>query len=115
MREVVLSCFWQPGDDRFVPGDVVEVDDDVAAWLERSGSVVKPTRGAAVVAPAPAAVDSEPAPAPGEVEPDPEAKSVDDGRPARTASIDQWRDYAKNCGIDTKGLNKQEIISATKK
>lgn len=113
MREVVLSCFWQPGDDRFVPGDVVEVDDDVAAWLERSGSVVEPARGAAVVEPVPAAVDSELAPAPGEAEP--EAKSVDDGRPARTASIDQWRDYARARGIDTKGLNKQEIISATKK
>lgn len=40
---------------------------------------------------------------------------VDDGasRPAKSAPVTAWREYADSLGVDTKGLSKAEIIAAT--
>lgn len=35
-----------------------------------------------------------------------------DDRPARAASIDEWRTYAEANGLATKGMSKQDIIAA---
>ena len=34
-------------------------------------------------------------------------------RPAKAASLDEWRKYAEAQGIVTKGLSKKDIIAAT--
>lgn len=48
------------------------------------------------------------------VESDPDVE-VDDGasRPAKSAPVTAWREYADSLGVDTKGLSKAEIIAAT--
>lgn len=40
---------------------------------------------------------------------------VDEGvsRPAKSAPVTAWREYADSLGVDTKGLSKAEIIAAT--
>ena len=51
-----------------------------------------------------------------EVEPGPKAAEPSGSveRPARAASIDDWRKYAESQGIVTKGLAKKDIIAATR-
>ena len=52
-----------------------------------------------------------------EAEPEPEPKPSETAgevaRPARAASIEDWRKYAESLGIVTKGLAKKDIIAAT--
>lgn len=109
MPRVTLARAWNPGEERYVPGDEVDVDDDVAAWLTRTGAVARPTRKRKA---APAAGDESAAEAPAA-----ESSSEDDGdedkRPARTASLDTWKAFAEKQGIQTKGMSKQDIIAAT--
>lgn len=109
MPKVTLGRFWSPGVEMHAPGDVVEVDEATAKWLEETGAldvdVVKPAGVKPVVeTPEPEAP----------AEPEPEPKTAGGERPARAASIDAWREYAEKQGIATKGLSKQEIIAATR-
>ena len=81
--------------------------DEVSALLE-SGALAP--EGDAVSTPLP-----KPKP---EAEPEPEPKADESAgevaRPARAASIDDWRKYAESLGIVTKGLSKKDIIAATR-
>lgn len=108
MPKVTLGRFWNPGTEMHAPGDVVEVDEATAKWLEETGAldveVVKPAGVKPVV-------DTPEPEAPAEPEPEP----VEDAqRPKNTAPLKAWQDYAQSRGIATKGLSKQQIIAATR-
>lgn len=108
MVKVTLAKFWSPEDVVHPPGTVVEVDDETAQWLKSCGALADSS--------AKSAVKPEAEPEPKEAEPEPKkaepAGSVE--RPARAASIDDWRKYAESLGIVTKGLAKKDIIAATR-
>lgn len=106
MRRVTLARAWNPGTGVRLRGSSVEVEDELADWLEAQGALAsevlsRPT-GPAVTRTA------KPKPAPDE-----KVAEVPDA-PKRTASLDVWRDWAKKKGIDPKGLTKKEIIAATR-
>lgn len=107
MRRVTLARAWNPGTGVLLRGSSVEVEDELAEWLEAQGAlaseVVSRPSGPAVTRTA------KPKPAPVEV---PVAEEPD--APKRTASLDVWREWAKKKGIDPKGLTKKEIIAATR-
>lgn len=109
MVKVTLAKYWSPEDVVYPPGSVVEVDEETAHWLEACGALVDPSAKTAVKKPV-EKPKTEPAPEP-EAEPKAAAGSVE--RPARAASIDDWRKYAESLGIVTKGLSKKDIIAAT--
>lgn len=109
MAKVTLAKYWSPEDVVHPPGSVVEVDEETARWLKACGALVDSSAK-------PAAKKAEPKPEPTpEAKPEPKAaepaSSVE--RPARAASIDEWRKYAESLGIVTKGLSKKDIIAAT--
>lgn len=109
MAKVILAKFWSPEDIVYPPGTVVEVDEATAQWLESCGAVADPSAEspASKPEPKPTAVPEE--------KPTTGAKPVGDmPRPARAASIDEWRKYAETQGIVTKGLSKKDIIAATR-
>lgn len=109
MVKVTLSKYWSPEDAIHPPGSVVEVDEETAQWLKACGALVDSSAK-------PAAKKPEPKPKPTtEAEPEPKAAAPADDveRPARAASIDDWRKYAESLGIVTKGLSKKDIIAAT--
>lgn len=110
MGKVTLAKHWSPKDVMYPPGSVVEVDDDMQRWLESCGAVAHAP--AATEKPSTAASARKDEPATEETTP---AGSSSGGaeRPARAASIDEWRKYAEAQGIVTKGLSKKEIIAAT--
>lgn len=115
MPEITLGRFWNPGDDHFAPGDVIEVDEAVAEWLTRTGAVVAPVVVETVVE---VPVDQVP---PVDIEDgeDDETELVasagsDGGAPAKAAPVEEWRKYAEAKGIATKGLSKQDLIAATR-
>ena len=106
MPKVTLACHWNPGNAVHRPGDVVDVDDATAQWLQRAGAVAAPQAKRRKVAPEPSGSKPEAEAA---------AENPDDApvvkRPARTAPLEEWRKYAKSQGYDTKGLTKQELIA----
>lgn len=106
MAKVTLSKYWCPEDVVHPPGTVVEVDDETAQWLKSCGALVDSSAKSAVKPVA------KPKP---EAEPEPKAAEPagEIARPARAASIDDWRKYAESLGIVTKGLSKKDIIAAT--
>lgn len=108
MVKVTLSKYWSPEDVIHPPGSVVEVDEETAQWLKACGALVDPSAKTAVKKPV--AKPKEPAPEP---EAEPKASAGEVERPARAASIDDWRKYAESLGIVTKGLSKKDIIAAT--
>lgn len=109
MVKVTLAKHWSPENELYSPGDVVEVDDETARWLDSCGAVShapdkaekKPANHKPVDKPS---TDDKPEdkPAKGDVL-----------RPAKAASLDEWRKYAEAQGILTKGLSKKDIIAAT--
>lgn len=107
MVKVTLAKYWSPEDVVHPPGSVVEVDEDTAQWLKACVALVDSSAKSAVkpvAKPKQEAQTEEPKAAPvGSVE-----------RPARAASIDDWRKYAESLGIVTKGLSKKDIIAATR-
>ncbi|OFT67738.1 hypothetical protein [Corynebacterium sp. HMSC05D03] len=109
MVKVTLAKYWSPEDVVHPPGSVVEVDEETARWLKACGALVDSSAKPAAKKP-----DPNPKPTP-EAKPEPKADehagSVE--RPARAASIDDWRKYAESLGIVTKGLSKKDIIAAT--
>lgn len=109
MVKVTLSKFWSPEDVVHPPGSVVEVDEDTAQWLKTCGALVDSSAAAAVKKPV-AKPKQEAKPEP---EPEPKKAAGEVERPARAASIDDWRKYAESLGIVTKGLSKKDIIAAT--
>ena len=117
MPKVTLARHWNPGTAMHVPGEVVDVDEETAGWLARTGALVTeqaaPKRPAAQKKPAQPSKVETPEEDPGEAETpeeDPgEAEVVK--RPARTAPIGEWRKYAAAQGYDVKGLSKQELIA----
>lgn len=107
MPKVTLARHWNPGTAMHVPGEVVDVDEETAGWLARTGALAPeqaaPKRPAAEKKPAqPAEVET-----PAE---DPDDTEVVK-RPARTAPVEEWRKYAQSLGYDVKGLSKQELIA----
>ncbi|MGV0868691.1 hypothetical protein [Corynebacterium kalidii] len=105
---MTLARSWNPGTAYHRPGDIVEVDDEVADWLERTGAlrseIVKKPTGPVVT---PAVVKNpEPKKGPEVVE--------ESAAPKRTESLSVWRAYAERQGIDPKGLTKKEIIAAVR-
>ena len=92
------------------PGSVVEVDEDTAQWLKACAALADSSAKPAAKKPEP-----KPKPTP-ETKPEPNAaaSSAEVERPARAASIDDWRKYAESLGIVTKGLSKKDIIAATR-
>lgn len=112
MVKVTLAKYWSPEDVVHPPGSVVEVDEDTAQWLKACGALVDSSAKSAVKPVAKSKQEAEPEP-----EPEPEPKAAPVGsveRPARAASIDDWRKYAESLGIVTKGLSKKDIIAATR-
>lgn len=107
MEKVTLAKYWSPEDVVYPPGTVVEVDDETAQWLKSCGALVD--------ASAKVAVKPVPKPKP-EAEPEPKVAETagEVARPARAASIEDWRKYAESLGIVTKGLAKKDIIAATR-
>ena len=109
MVKVTLAKHWSPEDKLYSPGAVVEVDDETARWLDSCGAVShapdKTEKKSAARKPVdkPAA-EGKPAGKPGK---------GDVPRPAKAASLDEWRKYAEAQGIVTKGLSKKDIIAAT--
>lgn len=110
MVKVTLAKYWSPEDVVHPPGSVVEVDEETARWLKACGALVDSSAKAAVKKPE---LKSKPTPEP-EPEPKAAAPADDVERPARAASIDDWRKYAESLGIVTKGLSKKDIIAATR-
>lgn len=108
MVKVTLAKHWSPEDVVHPPGTVVEVDDETAQWLKSCGALVDPSAKSEVKPVAKPKPESEPEPGPKAAAP---ADDVE--RPARAASIDDWRKYAESLGIVTKGLSKKDIIAAT--
>ena len=106
MAKVTLAKFWSPEDVVHPPGTVVEVDDETAQWLKACGAVADPSAKSAVKPVVQPKKEPEPEPK------TPAAPEVE--RPARAASIDEWRKYAESQGIVTKGLAKKDIIAATR-
>lgn len=106
MAKVTLAKYWSPEDVVHPPGTVVEVDDETAQWLKSCGALVDSSAKSAVKPVAKPKPEAEPEPKAAEP-----AGSVE--RPARAASIDDWRKYAESLGIVTKGLSKKDIIAAT--
>ncbi|MCJ7859266.1 hypothetical protein [Corynebacterium kalidii] len=111
MPTITLARAWNPGAEHHAPGDEVDVDDDVAAWLTRTGAVARPTRKRKAAPAVEPSEDESAAEAPA-VEPS-EDDGDEDKRPARTASLDTWKAFAEKQGIQTKGMSKQDIIAAT--
>lgn len=109
MAKVTLAKFWSPEDIVYPPGAVVEVDEATAQWLESCGAVADPS--AEKPEPKP---DPKPTVVPEEKTTTSAKPAGDMPRPARAASIDEWRKYAEAQGIVTKGLSKKDIIAATR-
>lgn len=110
MPRVTLRRAWNPGTAMYVAGDVVDVDDETAEWLERSGALAAPKAAKKTREPeAPTGQPQDVAPKQQAPAPAKEAPA----RPARTAPVDTWRAYAEAQGINPKGLSKAELIAAT--
>lgn len=108
MVKVTLSKYWSPEDVIHPPGSVVEVDEETAQWLKACGALVDPSAKTAVKPVVKPKQEAKPEP-----EAEPKASAGEVERPARAASIDDWRKYAESLGIVTKGLSKKGIIAAT--
>lgn len=105
MVKVTLAKHWSPENELYSPGDVVEVDDETAQWLDSCGAVSH----------APDKAEKKPAKRKPVEATTTEDKPTKDNvpRPAKAASLDEWRKYAEAQGIVTKGLSKKDIIAAT--
>lgn len=108
-RVTLAKSIRLPGDRLRRVGEVVDVTDEVLGRFAPLGVF-------AVDAPATTPVEDKP-----QADAPTEDSGADDApavaavkRPARTAPLDTWRAYAREQGIDPKGLTKAEIIAATK-
>lgn len=106
MRRVTLARAWNPGTGVLLRGSSVEVEDELAEWLEAQGALASEV----VSKPAGPVVTRTAKPKPATVEKAAEGPTA----PKRTESLDVWREWAKKKGIDPKGLTKKEIIAATR-
>lgn len=105
--KVVLTRRWH-GQPNRVPGDEIEVDERVGAFLVKVGGAASPEDYKAAQKPErPAKVGGDPV-----VDEEPQV-AVEETvtRPARAASIDVWRKWAQAQGFEVKGLSKQELIA----
>lgn len=85
-------------------GDVLEVTNDERDTLESLGVIGGPV-----------AKTPEPAQDTPVVEAEEPAQEIAEGgvkRPARSANLEAWQDYARTQGIDPKGMKKPELIAA---
>ena len=106
MRRVTLARAWNPGTGVLLRGSSVEVEDELAEWLEAQGALASEV----VSNPAGPVVTRTAKPKPAPVEKVAEGPTA----PKRTESLEVWRAYAAKLGIDPKGLTKREIIAATR-
>lgn len=104
MRRVALAkAVRLPGLPLRPAGFIVEVPDDVFEQFAPRG-VFKTETDTPTVEPV---EDAKPRRAV-------KAETPEVKRPARSADIDQWREFATAQGINPKGLTKQELIAATR-
>ena len=126
MKLILTAARWRQRDGKDFTirnsGDEITVDDATGNWLLRSGAAVDLASVAEVeetVADIEQAVDEEPEPE-SEVDEEPQHESeVDDipaaegkTRPLNAANKKLWEEYAASLGVDTKGMNKDEIMAA---
>lgn len=105
MKVTLAKAIRLPGHPLRARGAVVDVDEATAARLRARGVLVDET----------AAPESVPV----KVDPpvkDEKPEGVDgveqSAKPAKSAKIELWQDYARANGFDPKGLSKQELIAA---
>lgn len=107
MKVTLAKAIRLPGHPLRARGAVVDVDEATAERLRARGVLVDETAAPERVK-GPARV----------VEPVEEKQpegidGVEEAvKPAKSAGIEVWRDYARANGVDPKGLSKQEIIAA---
>lgn len=107
-----VDRFEPPRDDGplriFRKGDVVDgLDDAEVERLLKCGALVSDTP--VMAPPAPVVAD---APAAPPEEPDEESPTVRHTRPAKSAPLAKWKNYAESLGIDTKQLKEKAAIIA---
>lgn len=105
---MIAVDFWIDRDSepvgKYSPGDVIPDDHPKRAWLLKSGIARVDS---------PEHVKSEPVKVEPKVEVKPEPKKVEVAlTPKPTDSIDAWRSYLKDQGIESKGLSKPQMIKA---
>lgn len=105
MRVTLAKAIRLPGQPLRARGAVIDVDEATAERLRARGVLVDETAA--------------PEPAPVKVDPpvkDEKPEGVDGveqaAKPAKSAKIELWQDYARANGLDPKGLSKQELIAA---
>lgn len=107
MKVTLAKAIRLPGHPLRARGSVVEVDEETAERLRARGVLVDET---AVPESAEEPVQV--------IEPVEEKQPEGVGgvekaaKPAKSAGIEAWRDYARANGLDPKGLSKQELIAA---
>ena len=107
MKVTLAKAIRLPGQPLRARGSVVDVDEETAERLRARGGLVDET-AVPELAEEPARV----------VEPveEKQPEGVDGvekaAKPAKSAGIEAWRDYARANGLDPKGLSKQELIAA---
>lgn len=105
MKVTLAKAIRLPGHPLRARGAVVDVDEAAAARLRERGVLVDES---AAPEPAPVKVDSPVK--------DEKPEGVDGveqaAKPAKSAKIELWQDYARANGLDPKGLSKQELIAA---
>lgn len=111
MARVTLARAWNPGNNRYVRGDTVEVNEATAAWLDRTGALAKPIEETAPEDDTSTDLEDHDAPDDEDEDVTP-VESSDPEKPKKASSVDAWREYAEARGIETKGLTKAEIIAA---
>ena len=105
MKVTLAKAIRLPGHPLRARGAVIDVDEATAERLRARGVLVDET---AAPEPAPVKVDSPVK--------DEKPEGVDGveqaAKPAKSAKIELWQDYARANGLDPKGLSKQELIAA---
>lgn len=103
MKVTLAKAIRLPGHPLRARGAVVDVDEATAARLRERGVLVDET---AAPEPSPVKVD------PPVKDEKPEGGVEQAAKPAKSAKIELWQDYARANGLDPKGLSKQELIAA---
>lgn len=116
MKLILTAARWRQRDGKDFTirnsGDEITVDEATGNWLLRSGAAVDLASVAEVeetVADTEQAVDEEPQHE-SEVDDIPAAEGKP--RPLNAANKKLWEEYAASLGVDTKGMNKDEIMAA---
>lgn len=115
MKLVLTAARWRQRDGKDftirTAGEEITVDDATGNWLLRSGAAVDPANIPEVeetIAEIEEVLDEEPEPE-SEVDEIPAVEGKP--RPLNAANKKMWEEYAASLGVETKGLNKDEIMA----